>query len=104
MSNRPNCTYPFCACEGVSLPQGNKAWYCPKQAAQSKAALDSLCANLPPDFAEKTKRNARVQARYDELRAEGKHGHYECMFRVVHEEVQRERERSVNAASDTSTR
>ena len=34
-------------------------------------------------------RNARVQARYDELMREGKHGHYETMFRVVREEVER---------------
>jgi hypothetical protein len=40
---------------------------------------------------EKVERNARVQARYDELMAEGKHGHYETMFRVVREEVERER-------------
>lgn len=35
---------------------------------------------------EKTAINKRVQARYDELMREGKHGHYETMFRVVHEE------------------
>ena len=42
---------------------------------------------------QKTERNRRVQARYDELMREGKHGHYETMFRVVREEVERERER-----------
>jgi hypothetical protein len=39
-------------------------------------------------MAEKNARNARVQARYDELMREGKHGHYETMFRVVREEVE----------------
>lgn len=39
-------------------------------------------------------RNRRVVARYDELMHEGKHGHYETMFRVVHEEVQREGNRA----------
>lgn len=34
-------------------------------------------------------RNARVQARYDELQHIGKHGHYETMFQVVREEVER---------------
>lgn len=34
-------------------------------------------------------RSARVQARYDELMREGKHGHYETMFRVVREEIER---------------
>lgn len=34
-------------------------------------------------------RNARVQARYDELMREGKHGHYETLFKVVNEEVAR---------------
>lgn len=38
---------------------------------------------------EKNDRNARVQRRYDDLMAEGKHGHYETMFRVVREEVER---------------
>lgn len=37
----------------------------------------------------KSARNARVSARYDALMAEGKHGHYETMFRVVREEVER---------------
>lgn len=37
---------------------------------------------------DKTMRNKRVQARYDELMREGKHGHYETMFRVVCEEVE----------------
>lgn len=31
--------------------------------------------------------NAWAKARYDELRAEGKHGHYETLFRVVQEAV-----------------
>ena len=35
-------------------------------------------------------RNAFVERRYDELRMEGKHGHYECLFRVVHEIVDAE--------------
>lgn len=38
---------------------------------------------------ERTKRNRRVQARYDELMAEENHGHYETMFRVVREEIER---------------
>ncbi len=38
------------------------------------------------DAAAKIIINSRVQARYDELRAAGKHGHYETMFRVVHEQ------------------
>lgn len=37
---------------------------------------------------EKTERNARVQTRYDDLMREGKHGHYETMFLVIHEEVE----------------
>ena len=38
---------------------------------------------------EKLERNKRVQERYDALMAEGEHGHYETMFRVVREEVER---------------
>jgi len=40
----------------------------------------------------KTAINKRVQARYDKLMLEGKHGHYETMFRVVHEELAAQRE------------
>ena len=40
-------------------------------------------------FEEKTRRNFRVKSRYDELMRESKHGHYETMFRVVREEVER---------------
>lgn len=32
--------------------------------------------------------NKAVQLRYDELMREGKHGHYETLFKVVHEQVQ----------------
>lgn len=37
---------------------------------------------------EATERNIRVQNRYDELMAIGKHGHYETMFQVVREETE----------------
>lgn len=40
-------------------------------------------------FDEKTEINKRAQARYDELMHEGRHGHYETMFRVIHEEIAR---------------
>ena len=40
------------------------------------------------DFRKKSERNARVQARYDELMREGRHGHYETLFRIVREEVE----------------
>jgi len=40
-------------------------------------------------FQQKTERNFRVKARYDKLMSEGKQGHYETMFRVVREEVER---------------
>lgn len=44
-------------------------------------------------FRIKSERNARVQARYNELMITGKRGHYETMFRVVREEVEMECER-----------
>lgn len=37
---------------------------------------------------DKTERNRRVQERYDDLMREGKHGHYETLFRIVREEVE----------------
>jgi hypothetical protein len=52
-------------------------------------ALPSIIDALVSEPDEKTARNRRVQARYDELMRQGKHGHYETMFRVVHEEVDR---------------
>lgn len=48
-------------------------------------------SHMPDTFEEKTRRNFRVKARYDELMREGKHGHYETMFRVVREEVEHDR-------------
>jgi hypothetical protein len=39
-------------------------------------------------FQEKTRRNFRVSTRLDELYREGKHGHYENIYRVVREEVE----------------
>ncbi len=39
-------------------------------------------------FNEKTARNIRAQKRYDELMKIGEHGHYETMFRVIHEECE----------------
>ena len=52
--------------------------------------MDELAA-----MREKNERNARVQARYDELMSEGKHGHYETMFQVVREEIERDRAKSI---------
>src|SRR3954447_22878961 len=49
---------------------------------------------------EKTARNKRVQGRYDALMSLGHHGHYETMFRVVREEVERERERCAKVAEN----
>lgn len=49
-----------------------------------RLAMDELARRR-----EMNERNARVQARYDELMREGRHGHYETMFRVVREEVER---------------
>lgn len=40
------------------------------------------------NFDEKCARNHRVQNRYDELMTEGEQGHYETMFRIVHEEIE----------------
>lgn len=49
---------------------------------------------MPDEFAalrEKNERNTRVQTRYDDLMSEGRHGHYETMFRIVREEIERDR-------------
>lgn len=46
-------------------------------------------ATSPAGIGEATERNIRVQNRYDELMTWGKHGHYETMFCVVREEVER---------------
>lgn len=35
----------------------------------------------------KSERNGRVAARWDELSAAGRHGHYETLFQIVREEV-----------------
>ena len=38
---------------------------------------------------DKTEMNAFVQSLYDKKMAEGKHGHYETMFHVVHKAIER---------------
>lgn len=53
-------------------------------------ALSSRQHSAPDDrelFEKKTVINCRAQKRYDELMAIGKHGHYETMFQVIHEEI-----------------
>lgn len=67
------CGWPSCGCD----PTGFDSPVCRAEHA-----------NKQEEFAEKTARNIRVQARYDQLMTEGKHGHYETMFRVVREEVE----------------
>lgn len=42
-------------------------------------------------LSEKEDRNKRVQTRYDELMKIGRHGHYETLFQIVREEVERDR-------------
>lgn len=39
-----------------------------------------------------SERNRRVSHRWDELSASGKHGHYETLFHIIREEVQRAEE------------
>jgi hypothetical protein len=46
--------------------------------------IDGLCAPCGG----KSERNRRVAARWDELSAAGKHGHYETLFQIVREEVE----------------
>ncbi len=50
------------------------------------SAIHSLSDYRTPTFEEKSAINSRVQKRYNELMAIGKHGHYETMFKIVHEE------------------
>ncbi len=45
--------------------------------------------NFFPSTNPAAQRNARIGARWDELTAAGKHGHYETLFQLVREEVER---------------
>ncbi len=58
-------------------------YFCPECGREAMAAF------MPPAMVAASERNCRVQARYDELAHLGKHGHYETMFQVVREEVER---------------
>ena len=53
--------------------------------------------NESETFQQKTERNFRVKVRYDELMSQGKHGHYETMFRVIREEIELDRARRETA-------
>lgn len=66
------CGWPSCGCDpsGVDSP-----------GCRADHANELIEAEV------RTARNIRVQGRYDQLMAEGKHGHYETMFRVIREEV-----------------
>ena len=61
-------------------------YFCPQCGPETLAKLGLVPSRPSPDA---LRRNARVQSRYDELAALGKHGHYETMFQVVREEVER---------------
>ncbi len=72
-------------CEMTSKELGGiMNYFCPQCGPETMAKL--FPTGMSPDA---LRRNARVQARYDELTALGKHGHYETMFQVVREEIER---------------
>ncbi|MBA3773855.1 MAG: hypothetical protein H0X13_15595 [Ramlibacter sp.] len=50
---------------------------------------DPLSKHIADSLEAMQQRNTRVKVRYDELMAEGKRGHYECLFAVAREEVDR---------------
>jgi hypothetical protein len=76
-----------------AMPEGEHSLYAGCGEAFPAARRQSSSAPPPAPakqetMEEKNARNARVQARYDQLMIEGKHGHYETIFRVVREEVE----------------
>lgn len=54
------------------------------------------------DMELKLARNTRVAARWDELSAVGKHGHYETLFQVVREEVEAAHEQCAAVAENVA--
>lgn len=77
------------------LKKGSKWHPCDAHVMSARAALDDYYQqkqrSMVESSEEKRDRNFRVQFRYDQLMNEGKHGHYETMFAVVREEVERVR-------------
>lgn len=61
---------------------------------------------MSDSFDRKTEINARVQARWDQLAGEAKHGFYETLFKIVHEEreaaVSEERELCIKDILDVA--
>ena len=56
-------------------------------------ALEALAqSEQEPVAYDKTEMNCFVQDLYDKKMQEGKHGHYETMFHVVHQAIKKERE------------
>lgn len=100
----PDGTWPLAVAEPYTAGSLKAAWWVlkgrafafawPKPGDLEDAAGVKRPRRLSADqqLVEKNARNSRVQARYDELMREGKHGHYETMFRVVREEIERDRE------------
>ncbi len=82
------------ACDNIEAREREvRCWECGK-GQMVYTEREKVAAALRPtasvvSLTAKADRNARVSERYDELMREGKHGHYETMFRVVREEVER---------------
>lgn len=65
---------------------------CPKELAVLQRCWRENQRIAAPAFKDKTQINKRVQARYDFLMERGQHGHYETMFKCVHEELELQRQ------------
>lgn len=73
----------------ISTPSSKLTWaHCKEIALAALTSRPALAAEVTGEI-EMDERNARVQARYDELIRDGRHGHYETLFRIVREEVER---------------
>lgn len=85
---------PYCGnmmlMSGCMIDCGRRFGGCIVPPEERKAESEVRRATFQPSGqSPDTLRNARVQDRYDQLMHEGKHGHYETMFQVVREEIQK---------------
>jgi hypothetical protein len=71
----------FCPAEKTTIAYRGKCNWCGEQ--------ETLAQTQEPVAYDKTEMNCFVQDLYDKKMQEGKHGHYETMFHVVHQAIKK---------------
>jgi hypothetical protein len=78
------------SCDAAHITDGGHQWHDEKLVDKAITAIkEALAQTQEPVAYDKTKMNCFVQDLYDKKMQEGKHGHYETMFHVVHQAIKK---------------